>query len=137
MVAKCAEMAGGAQKILEMTIQYAKEREQFGHPIGAFQAVHHYCADMATLVDGCRYVTYLAAWTIDEGLPGTKEAAMAKAWCSDAFKKVSAIGHQIHGGIGFTEEHDLHLYRKRAKAGELLYGDSYFQRKIVAQQMGL
>ncbi|MFH2013281.1 MAG: acyl-CoA dehydrogenase family protein [Pseudomonadota bacterium] len=136
VVARCAEMVGGAQEALDMTINYAKEREQFGRPIGTLQAVQHFCSDMVADVDGCRYLTYQAAWTISCGLPCDKEVAMAKAWCSDAFKRVTAKGHQIHGAIGFTEEHDLHLYYKKAKTLELLYGDSDYHREIVAQQMG-
>ena len=137
VVARCAEMVGGAQEAMEMTINYAKEREQFGRPLGTLQAVQHFCADMVADVDGCRYLTYQAAWMLSCGLPCEKEAAMAKAWCSDAFKRVTAKGHQIHGAIGFTEEHDLHLYYKKAKTLELFYGDSDFHREIVAQQMGL
>ena len=137
VVARCAEMVGGAQEALGMTINYAKEREQFGSPIGTLQAVQHYCADMVADVDGCRYITYQAAWMLSCGLSCDKEVAMAKAWCSDAFRRVTAKGHQIHGAIGFTEEHDLHLYYKKAKTWELFYGDSNFHRETVAQQMGL
>ncbi|MDY7033518.1 MAG: acyl-CoA dehydrogenase family protein [Thermodesulfobacteriota bacterium] len=137
IVAKCAEMVGGAQQALEIAINYAKEREQFGRPIGTLQAVQHFCSDMVTDVDACRYITYQAAWMLSCGYPCAKEVAMAKAWCSDAFKRVTAKGQQIHGAIGFTEEHDLHLYYKNAKSWELLYGDSTFHREIVAQQMGM
>ena len=137
LMAKCAEMVGGAQQALEMTVAYAKEREQFGKPIGSLQVVQHFCSDMVTDVDGSRYVTYQAAWMLSCGLPCVKEAAMAKAWCSDAFKRVTAKGQQIHGAIGFTEEHDLHIYYKNAKSWELLYGDSAFHRETVAQQMGM
>lgn len=136
LVAKCAEMAGGAQQALEITIDYAKEREQFGKPIGCLQAIQHHCSDMVSDVDGCRYITYLAAWMLSEGLPCIKEVAMAKAWCSDAFRRVTAKGQQVHGAIGFTEEHDLHLYYKSAKSWELLYGDSGLHRETVAKQMG-
>ena len=137
IVAKCAEMLGGAQKSLEMTVNYAKERKQFGRPIGSLQAIQHFCADMVSDVDACRYITYLAAWTISKGLPATKEASMAKAWCSDAFRRVTATGQQVHGAIGFTEEHDLHLYYKNAKSWELLFGDRDVHCEIVAKQMGL
>lgn len=137
IVAKCAEMVGGSQHALEITVNYAKEREQFGKPIGSLQAVQHYCADMVSDVDGCRYITYQAAWMLSCGLPCIKEVAMAKAWCSDAFRRVTAKGQQVHGAIGFTEEHDLHLYYKNAKSWELLYGDSAFHRETVAEQMGL
>ncbi|MDY6853796.1 MAG: acyl-CoA dehydrogenase family protein [Thermodesulfobacteriota bacterium] len=136
IVAKCAEMVGGAQKSLEMTVNYAKERKQFGRPIGALQAIQHFCADMVSDVDACRYITYMAAWTISKGVLATKEASMAKAWCSDAFRRVTTTGQQVHGAIGFTEEHDLHLYYKNAKSWELLFGDRDAHREIVAKQMG-
>jgi len=137
ITAKCAEMVGGARQALEITIDYAKEREQFGRPIGCLQAVQHFCADMVADVDGCNYITYQAAWMLSSGLPCTKEVAMAKAWCSNAFRRVTAKGHQIHGAIGFTEEHDLHLYYKNAKTWELLYGDSAFHLETVAAEMGM
>lgn len=136
-VAKCAEMVGGAQRVLEMTVEYAKQRVQFGRPIGSFQAIQHYCANMVTDVDGARFVTYEAAWRLQEGLPCAKEVSMAKAWTSEAYRRVTALGHQIHGGIGFTKEHDMQLYFRRAKAAELAYGDADFHRERVAQQMGL
>jgi 3-oxocholest-4-en-26-oyl-CoA dehydrogenase beta subunit len=137
VVARCAEMVGGAQQVLDMTVQYAKERHQFGRPIGSFQAIQHYIADMLTEVEGCRHLTYQAAWMLSEGLPCKKEVAVAKSWCSDAFKKVTGVSHQVHGAIGFTEEHDLYLYYKHAKAWELLFGDAYHHRETVAQEMGL
>ncbi len=136
-VAKCAEMVGGAQRVLEMTVDYAKQRVQFGRPIGSFQAIQHYCANMVTDVDGARFVTYEAAWRLQEGLPCAKEVSMAKAWTSEAYRRVTALGHQIHGGIGFTKEHDMQLYFRRAKAAELAFGDADFHRERVAQQMGL
>ena len=136
-VAKCAEMLGGAQKVLEMSVSYAKERVQFGRPIGSFQAIQHYCANMLTDVDGCRFVTYQAAWRLSEGLPCTKEVSVAKAWVSDAFRRVTVLGQQIHGGVGFTEDHDMPLYYKRAKAWELMFGDADLHREMVAKEMGL
>ncbi len=135
--AKCVEMVGGAQQVLEMTVAYAKERVQFGRPIGSFQAIQHHCANMATDVDGCRFIAYKAAWMVSEGLPCTKEVSMAKAWVSDAFRRVTALGHQVHGGVGFIEDHDMPLYFKRAKAWELTFGDGDFHREIVAQELGL
>jgi alkylation response protein AidB-like acyl-CoA dehydrogenase len=136
-VGKCIEMVGGAQAALEMTIQYAKDRVQFGRPIGSFQAVQHHCANMATDVDGSRMIAYEAAWMMSEGLLCAKEAAMAKAWVSDAYRRVVALGHQIHGGIGFTMDHDMQLYYRRAKAAELAYGDGDFHRESVAALMGI
>jgi alkylation response protein AidB-like acyl-CoA dehydrogenase len=136
-VGLCAQIVGGAQQVLEMAVAYAKERIQFGRPIGSFQAIQHHCANMAVDVEGCRFITYQAAWRLTEGLPAAKEVAMAKAWCSDAFRRVASLGHQIHGGIGFIEDHDMPLYFKRAKAWELLLGDSRFHQEKVAQEIGL
>ena len=136
-VAKCAEMLGGAQKVLEMSVSYAKERVQFGRPIGSFQAIQHYCANMLTDVESCCFVTYQAAWMLSEGLPSTREVSIAKAWVSDAFRRVTVLGQQIHGGVGFSEDHDLPLYYKRAKAWELMLGDADFHREIIAREMGL
>jgi alkylation response protein AidB-like acyl-CoA dehydrogenase len=136
-IAQCAEMVGGAQQVLEMSVSYAKERVQFGRPIGSFQAIQHHCANMATDVEGCRFIAYQAAWMLSEGLPCSKEVAMAKAWVSDAFRRVTALGQQVHGGIGFTEDHDMPLYFKRAKAWELAFGDADFHREKVAQELGL
>jgi len=136
-VAKCAEMVGGAQAVLEMSVNYAKERVQFNRPIGSFQAIQHYCANMVTDVDGSRFITYKAAWKVSEGLPAAMDVAMAKAWTGEAYGRVTLLGHQILGAIGFTMDHDGHLYYRRAKAGEIIFGDGDFQRAIVAQQLGL
>lgn len=136
-VGKCCEMVGNMQRILEMTIDYAKERKQFDRPIGSFQVIQHYCADMATDVDCARLSTYQAAWMLGEGLPCTKEVAIAKAWIGEASQRVSALAHQIHGAIGVTIEHDLHFYTRRAKAAELAFGDANFYREVVAEEMGL
>jgi 3-oxocholest-4-en-26-oyl-CoA dehydrogenase beta subunit len=134
---KCAEMVGGAQQVLEMTVEYAKQRIQFGKPIGSFQAVQHHCANMATDVEGSRFITYEAAWMLSENMPCTKEVAMAKAWVSDAYRRVVSLGHQVHGGIGFTKDHDMQLYFRRAKAGEVLFGDGDYHREKVAQALEL
>jgi alkylation response protein AidB-like acyl-CoA dehydrogenase len=136
-VAKCAEMVGIAQVAFDMAVDYAKNRVQFGRPIGSFQAIKHKCADMVIDVDGSRFITYRAAWCLAEGLDAAKEIAMAKAWTSDACRRVCAQAHQIHGGIGFTKEYDLQLYFRRAKQGEVLYGDADWHREIVAQEIGL
>jgi len=137
VVGKCCEMVGNIQRVLEMTVDYAKERKQFDRPIGSFQAIQHYCADMATDVDGARFSTYQAAWMLSEGLPCTKEVAIAKAWIGEASQRVFALAHQIHGAIGVTIEHDLHFYTRRAKAAELAFGDANFYREVVAREMGL
>jgi len=136
-VAKCAEMVGGAQAALDMAIAYAKERVQFNRPIGSFQAIQHYCANMVSDVDGSRFVTYKAAWKVSEGLPATMDVAVAKAWTSEAYRRVTLLAHQIFGAIGFTMDHDLHLYYRRAKASEMMFGHSAFQRAIVSRELGL
>jgi alkylation response protein AidB-like acyl-CoA dehydrogenase len=136
-VGKCCEMVGNIQRVLEITVDYAKERKQFDRPIGSFQVIQHYCADMATDVDSARFSTYQAAWMLSEGLPCAKEVAIAKAWIGEASQHVFALAHQIHGAIGVTIEHDLHYYTRRAKAAELAFGDVDFYREMVAREMGL
>jgi len=136
-VAKCCEVVGNMQKVLEMTIDYAKERKQFDRPIGSFQIIQHYCADMATDVDGSRFSTYQAAWMLSENLPCAKEIAVAKAWVGEASQRVIALAHQIHGAIGVTMAHELHYYTRRAKAAESTFGDADFYREVVAKEMGL
>jgi len=136
-VGKCAEMSGGGQSVLDMTVEYAKQRTQFGRPIGTFQAIQHHCANMATDVEGAKFITYQAAWMLSEGLPADREVAMAKAWVSDSYKRVCALGHQSHGAIGFTKEHNMQLYSRRAKAAELAFGDSDLHLDKVAEIIGL
>jgi alkylation response protein AidB-like acyl-CoA dehydrogenase len=136
-VAKCAEMVGAAQQVLEMSVDYAKQRVQFDRPIGSFQAIQHHCANMLVDIDGMRYLTYQAAWLLSEGLPAAKEVAMAKAWVSEAIRRVTALGHQIHSGVGYTMDHDLQLYFRRGKAAEVLFGNANFHRELIASQLGL
>ncbi len=137
-VALCAEMCGGAQKVLEMTTDYAKIRVAFGRPIGAYQGVKHKLADMLVEVENAKSLTYYAAWAVDENSPEAALAAsMAKAYCSDAFRRVAGNGIQLHGGIGFTWEHDMHLYFKRAKSSEFTFGDATYHRERVAQLINL
>jgi len=136
-VLKCGEMLGGLRRMVDMTIDYVKERQQFGRPIGSLQIIQHYCADMATCLETSRLIAYQAASLCSGGDSCDKEIAMAKAWCNDAYKKSTWIAHQIHGGIGFTEEYDLHLFYKHAKEAELTFGDSRFHRSLVADEMGL
>jgi alkylation response protein AidB-like acyl-CoA dehydrogenase len=136
-VAKCAEMSGGAQRVLDFVVPYTKERVQFGQPVGSFQAVQHHCANILTYVDTIRYITDQTTWKISQGIPYTRDASICKAWVSDSYKRLVALAHQVMGGIGFMEEHDLQLYFRRAKASELAFGDADFHRKLVAQQMGL
>ena len=132
-VALAAEMCGGAQRVLEMTVDYAKLREAFGKPIGSYQGVKHKCADMLVEVENAKSLTYYAAWAVDEKQADAPLAvSMAKAYASDAGRKVSNAGIQLHGGIGMTWEHDLHLYMKRAKASEVAFGDATWHRERVA-----
>ena len=136
-IGKCAQMVGGSQRVLDMTVEYAKQRVQFGRPVGSFQAVQHHCANMAIDVEACRDITYQAAWRLSEGLPAAAEVAMAKAWVSDAYGRVCALAHQCHGAIGFTKEHNLQLYTRRAKAAEQAFGDGELHRQAVAAAIGL
>jgi len=136
-VAKCAEMSGGAARVLEVVVEYAKQREQFGQPIGSFQAIQHHCANMLTEADASRLMTYQAAWRISEGLPHEREASMCKAWVSDSYRRLMMLGHQVMGGTGFMEEHDIHLFYNRAKAAEVAFGDGEFHREKVAAAMGM
>jgi len=136
-VAKCCEIVGCIQQALDMTVEYSKDRKQFGRPIGSFQVIQHYCADMTTDVEGTRLAAYKVAWMLSEGLPRTQEVAIAKAWAGEACQRVMALAHQIHGAIGVTIDHDLQYYTRRAKAAEVSFGDASFYREVVAKEMGL
>jgi len=137
-VGLCAEMCGGAERVLEMSVEYAKVREQFGRPIGSFQAIQHKCANMLVEVESSKSATYYAAWAVaNDVAEAPLAAAMAKAYCSDAYRHTAGEGIQIHGGIGFTWEHDMHIYFKRAKSSEVTFGDATWNREIVAQLIGL
>ncbi len=136
-VALCAEMVGGALAALEMSVEYSKERIAFGRPIGSFQALQHKMANMLIEVDGAWLLTYQAAWRLVEGLPYAREMAMAKAWTSNAYRRVTADAVQIHGAYGFCSEVDTTLYYRRAKAAEFTLGESRFHRKTVASELGL
>lgn len=134
---KCAEMIGGAQLVQEMTVDYVKQRVQFGCPVGSFQYIQGYCVQMLTDAETSRFITYEAAWKMSEGLPCSREVSMAKAWVSDAYKRITALGHQSIGGIAYIEDHDMHLYFEQAKAAELAFGDADVHRELLAQDMGL
>lgn len=136
-VALSAEMIGGAQAVMDMALQYAEDRTQFNRPIGSFQAVQHHFANMWTEINGSRYLLYRAAWKISEGLPASMDAAMAKARIGEAYRRVTILGHQIFGAIGFTSEHDMHLYHRRSMSGDLLFGPAAFHREQVARELGL
>jgi len=137
-VALAAEQVGGAERCLELAIAYAGERVQFGRPIGSFQAIKHKCADMLMRVEAARSATYYAACTADErGADLAIAASLAKAYCSDAYFQCAADCLQIHGGVGFTWEYDVHLYLKRAKSSESLLGDGAYHRELVARHLAL
>ena len=131
VVGHCITMLGGATAVLDMTVEYVKQRTQFGRPVGSFQAVQHHCAEMATDVEGCRGVAYQAAWMLAEGIPAQREISIAKAWISQAYRRICATAHQCHGAIGFTKEHDLQLYTRRAKVQELSYGDTNYHKELA------
>jgi alkylation response protein AidB-like acyl-CoA dehydrogenase len=132
--AHSAEMLGAAGRALDLSVEYAKEREQFGRPIGSFQAVKHRCADMLVDVEGMRSSGYYAAWTISaDDRERSIAASTAKTWCSDASKRVMASALQVHGGIGFTWEHDIHLFLKRAQLDQVSFGDSVFHRERLGR----
>ena len=137
-VGLAAEQVGGAQFVLDMAVQYAKDRVQFGRPIGSFQAIKHKCADMLLEVESAKSAAYYAGWCaaeLNDELPSV--ASLAKAYCSEAYFHAAAENIQIHGGIGFTWEHPAHLYFKRAKSSELLFGDPTYHRELLAQRIGL
>jgi alkylation response protein AidB-like acyl-CoA dehydrogenase len=132
-VALAAELVGGMQRILDITVEYAKTRKQFGKPIGMFQAVQHQCADMYLETESSRSAVYYAGWALEENAPDAANAvSIAKMYASDAGRTVGNRGIQIHGGMGFTWENDLHLYYRRAKASETAFGDSTFHRERIA-----
>src|SRR5882672_5800748 len=133
-VALAAETCGASQRVLDITVDYAKLRVAFGKPIGSYQGVKHKCADMLIEIENAKSLTYYAAWAVDEDEPDAAMAvSMAKAAASDAGRKVCAAGIQLHGGIGMTWEHDLQLYLKRAKASEIAFGDATWHRERVAR----
>jgi alkylation response protein AidB-like acyl-CoA dehydrogenase len=138
VIALAFEQVGGATRCLEMSVQYAKDRVQFGRPIGSFQAIKHKCADMLVEVESAKSAAYYAGWAVNAGDDEVKIVApLAKAYCSEAFFHCAAETIQIHGGIGFTWEHDAHLYFKRAKTDELLFGSPAHHRSILADRLGI
>jgi alkylation response protein AidB-like acyl-CoA dehydrogenase len=130
--ARCAEMVGLAQQALNISLDYAKERMAFGHPIGAFQSIQHRCADMLIDIEGSRFATYQAAWRINEELPAARAVAIAKIWTGRACFRVMHSAHQVFGAIGFTEDHILHYYTKKARAGEFSFGDTDYHLEKLA-----
>ncbi len=137
-VALSAEQVGGAQRCLDMSVEYAKQRVQFGRPIGSFQAIKHKCADMLVQVESARSASYYAGCVAaEDGAELPLLASLAKAYCSDAYFDCAANAIQIHGGVGFTWEYDVHLYFKRAKSSESFLGDGAYHREQVARGIGL
>jgi len=137
VVCKCAEMVGGAQRVLEMSADYAKIRKQFGKPIGSFQAIQHHCANMLIKLEGSRYITYKAAYLLENDEPYEMVLAAAKAWGSDSVREITALGHQVQGGSAFMEEHDMPLFSRRAAAAAVTFGDATYHRKKVLDALGL
>jgi alkylation response protein AidB-like acyl-CoA dehydrogenase len=135
--ASCAALVGAAQGVLDATVEYAGQREQFGKPIGAFQAVAHHCANMAIDVLSSRLISYEAIWRLSQGLDAAVEVAVAKSWAGEACQRVCALGHEVHGAVGFTMEHNLHQFLRHATASALAFGDADFHTGRVAAHLGL
>lgn len=132
------ESVGGAEVCLEMSVEYAKTRHQFGRPIGSFQAIKHKCADMLVQVESAKSAAYYAAWAAQEDENELRTVApLAKSYCTEAYFHCASENIQIHGGIGFTWEHDAHLYFKRAKSSQLLFGDPAHHRAVLASRLGI
>jgi alkylation response protein AidB-like acyl-CoA dehydrogenase len=136
-IAKCAEMVGGADWVVENCTSYSIERIQYGKPVGSFGIIQHYLAEMWTEIGMAKRFTYYAAWLMDQGLPCRKEVATAKIWASEVYKRWTRMGVQIFGGIGTTREHDMGLYYRRARQAALLFGDPESLREKIAQEIGL
>lgn len=136
-VVSCAEMIGGAQAVMDMSLQYARERTQFNRPIGSFQVIQNYFADMWSDISAARYLLHKAAWKISEGIDAGMDVAMAKSRTGEAYRRVTTLGHQIFGGIGFTKEHDMHLFHERSITGDLNLGQGTFHRERIAKRLGL
>ena len=134
---KCAEAVGAIKKTLEMDVEHGKTRIQFGVPIGSFQAVQHHCANIATDKDIAEFLTHYAAWKLDRGDECAREVSMAKAFVGDAYIRTVVRGHQVLGGVGLTEEHEMPLYSKRAPAVQQLFGSTDYHRELIAQRLGL
>ena len=135
-VCASAEMLGAARRCLDMSVEYAKVREQFGQPIGSFQAIRHRCAEMLLDVENCHSAVYYAAWALEAGAEDAAVAAsICKSYVSESARRVCGDSIQVHGGIGFTWEYDLHLYMKRAKALEPLFGDAEFHRELITRHV--
>lgn len=133
--ALCAEMLGGSRAVLDATVQYSTERFQFGVAIGSFQAVQHHCANMWLDLKAARVLTEKAAWLITRGLPASKEVAMAKSRTGESYRRITSLGHQVHGAVSFTKEYDVYLYHRRSVTGDLMFGSADYQKKMVAKEL--
>lgn len=136
-ILKSAESLGGLQTVIEMTVAYSKERVQYDRPIGAFQALQHKMSDMWIAMGTSKYLLYEAAWMESNNMPNSKEASMAKAYINESYKLIGSLGVKLHGGIGTSNDHDIPLYFRRAKAADTVYGSTDFHRELIAQQIGL
>jgi alkylation response protein AidB-like acyl-CoA dehydrogenase len=132
-VVKCVEMNAAAREVLDMTINYAKERVQFGRTIGSLTAIQHHCANMTVSLEASRSLAYEAAWKISRNIPCAQEVSMAKSWASECYTQITQTGVLIHGGVGITEEHDMPLYYRHAKASEITLGNSDSHREKIAK----
>jgi alkylation response protein AidB-like acyl-CoA dehydrogenase len=136
-VAKCSEVLGGLEQVLEISVQYAKDRVAFGKPIGSYQAIQHHCANMLNDLDSCRCMTHRAAWMVSEDMPCALEVSLAKAWMGQASRRITALGHEIHGAMAFQHDHDMHLFTKQAVVAEASFGSSAYHSEVVAKELGL
>jgi alkylation response protein AidB-like acyl-CoA dehydrogenase len=132
LIARCAEMVGTGRRALELSVEYAKVRVQFGKPIGTLQAIQHHCANLATCIETAELMTYKAGWLMEQGTACRREALHAKAWTNEACKRAAWLAHQIHGGMGFTKEYDLYLYTGRMTSfAQLMGGTSWCYGEIA------
>ena len=136
-MAKCAEMLGGAEASLDMTADYAKERVQYGRPIASFQVLQHYMANMLINLETARNLIYETAWMVSAGMPSKQLVAAAKGWINEGYKFITERAVQIHGAIGTTRDHDIGLYYRRALASDLAFGNTDYQRELVARELGM
>lgn len=134
---RCAEMVGGGDRVLEISLEYAKRRKQFGRPIGSFQAVQHRCADMAVDALSARLVTGDAVERLRRGEDAAKEVSVAKAWVSDAYSRICASGHQLHGAVGYTGGHAMHRFFRHSRSASLDFGDAAYHRELLARELGM
>ena len=132
-VVQCVDMNAAAGEVLDMTVNYAKERVQFGRPIGSLTAIQHHCANMAVSLEASRSLAYEASWKIERGLPCASAVSMAKSWANECYTQITQLGILIHGGVGITEEHDMPLYYRHAKASEIILGNSDSHREKIAK----